>query len=187
MDMTSSAGASKARARTVQTTASVGHMSTARPLEGPVDLRARRGREDVDAGAGRTCRRRGPRSSAYRRAWIALGLIALATLVFLHLSGSRQHLFTATLFDLLKHVFAFGAVMVWFGGLHRRGIERGLICSCLILAGVVLEFLQGELWRYDAVEYADMGADAAGCFLGWLLLKLPLGEMIKTRAARAQG
>lgn len=109
-----------------------------------------------------------------------IGLIGLASVVFIHLRGGPHHLLTFHAnADKLEHVFAFGAIMVWFGQLYRRGMERCLICICLILAGIVLEFAQHRLGGYDDVEYGDMAADAVGAFFGWITLRTPLGGVIE--------
>jgi hypothetical protein len=119
------------------------------------------------------------RRARYRLIWIALGLVGLASLSFIHLTSGEHHLLSFHRnADKLEHVFAFGAVMVWFGQLYRRGMERCLICICLIMAGVVLEFVQHRLGHFGGVEYGDMAADGVGAFLGWVMLRTPLGDVI---------
>jgi VanZ family protein len=120
------------------------------------------------------------RSARYRLAWVMIGLIGLALVVFIHLRGGPHHLLTFHAnADKLEHVFAFGAMMIWFGQLYRRGMERSLICICLVLSGIVLEYVQHALGDYDAVEYGDMAADALGAILGWIMLRTSLGVLIE--------
>ena len=120
------------------------------------------------------------RATRYRPAWIVIGMIGLAALVFIHLPGGTHHVLTFhDHADKIEHVVAFGAAMFWFGQLYRRGVERLLVCVCLILSGIVLEYVQHALGDYDLVEYGDMAADALGACLGWLLLRTPLDHLIQ--------
>jgi hypothetical protein len=113
-----------------------------------------------------------------RPLWIAIGLIGLAALVYLHLSGRPHHLLTFhPNADKIEHVFAFGGAMLWFGQLYRRGMERTFFCFCLILAGVSLEYAQHALGHFDPVEYGDMAADALGAILGFLVSSTRLGTI----------
>jgi hypothetical protein len=124
-------------------------------------------------------RRRGPRATRYRPAWIVIGMVGLGALVFIHLAGGPHHVLTFHEYaDKPEHVFAFGAAMLWFGQLYRRGVERLLVCLCLTLAGIVLEFVQHALGTYDLVEYGDMAADAIGALVGWALLHTRLDHLI---------
>lgn len=120
------------------------------------------------------------RSARYRLAWVITGLIGLASVVLIHLWGGPHHLLTFHAnADKIEHVFTFGAMMIWFGQLYRRGMERALICVCLVLGGIVLEYVQHALGGYGAVEYGDMAADALGAMLGWITLRTPLGGLIE--------
>ncbi len=124
--------------------------------------------------------RRGRRATRYRPAWSGIGLIGLSAIVFIHLTGGPHHVLTFhDHADKIEHVFAFGAAMLWFGQLYRRGVERLLVCVCLILGGIVLEYLQHALGNYELVEYGDMAADAAGALLGWALLHTRLDHLIE--------
>lgn len=110
--------------------------------------------------------------SQYRLLWIVVGLMGLAALVYVHLTSHSHHLLTFHRnADKIEHVFAFGAAMLWFGQLYRRGLECTLFCVSLILAGVTLEYIQHALGHYDPVEYGDMAADAVGACLGLVLLR----------------
>lgn len=117
--------------------------------------------------------------SPSRPLWIALGLMGLGMLVFLHLTGRPHHWLTFhPNADKIEHIIAFGGAMLWFGQLFRRGMERAFFCLSLILAGVSLEYVQHALGHYDPVEYGDMAADALGALLGMLLLRTRLGTVL---------
>ena len=106
-------------------------------------------------------------------------MLGLACMAGIRLSTGPHHLLTFhPNADKLEHIVAFGATMVWFGQLFRWGLERSLICICLILAGIALEYIQHALGDYDLVEYGDMAADGIGVFLGGLLLRTPIGHFI---------
>ncbi|MGB0126486.1 MAG: hypothetical protein WBP72_02525 [Rhodocyclaceae bacterium] len=115
----------------------------------------------------------------YRSLWIAIGTMGLAALVFVHVTSHSHHLLTFHRnADKIEHILAFGAAMVWFGQLYRRGLERALFCACLILGGVALEYAQHALGHFDPVEYGDMAADAAGACLGMLVLRTRAADII---------
>jgi hypothetical protein len=115
----------------------------------------------------------------YRSLWIAIGAMGLAALVSVHVTGHSHHVLTFHRnADKIEHIFAFGAAMVWFGQLYRRGLERTLFCTGLILGGAALEYAQHALGHYDPVEYGDMAADAAGACLGMLVLRTRAADMI---------
>lgn len=120
------------------------------------------------------------RTTRYRPTWVFVGLTGLAAIVYVHLTGGPHHVLTFhTHADKLEHIFAFAAAMLWFGQLYRRGMERSLVCICLILTGIVLEYVQHALGHYDPVEYGDMAADGIGACLGWLLLRTRLDHVIE--------
>lgn len=120
------------------------------------------------------------RSAGHRPVWVALGLAGLAAIVYIHLTSGPHHVLTLHAdADKLEHVFAFGAMMFWFGQLYRRGHERFLICLCTVLSGVVLEYMQYESGHYDPVEYGDMVADGVGAVLGWMLLRTRFSHAIE--------
>lgn len=118
-------------------------------------------------------------SNRYRALWIVVGLAGLAAITYVHLRSGPHHLLTFHRnADKIEHVVAFGAAMLWFGQLYRRGIEGALFCICLMLGGVALEYVQHALGHYDPVEYGDMAADALGAFLGLLLLRTRMANII---------
>lgn len=118
-------------------------------------------------------------SNRHRALWILLGLVGLGSITYVHLTSGPHHLLTFHRdADKIEHVVAFGAAMLWFGQLYRRGIEGALFCICLILGGVALEYIQHALGHYDPVEYGDMAADALGAGLGLLLLRTRMANII---------
>jgi hypothetical protein len=126
-------------------------------------------------------------NSRSRPLWIAIGLIGLAALASVHLTGRPHHLLTFHPdADKIEHIFAFGGAMLWFGQLYRRSMERAFFCLSLALAGVGLEYAQHAVGHFDPVEYGDMAADALGALLGLLLLRTRLGRILAflDRAAR---
>lgn len=79
--------------------------------------------------------------------------------------------------DKVEHLAAYTGMSFWFGLLYvRRRRQLGFALG-FILMGVIIEFLQG-MTDYRDFEVADMVADAAGAFLGFALLRTPLGNAL---------
>ena len=106
--------------------------------------------------------------SRLRRAWIGIGWAGVIAVVVLSLIPSPPQLIPVDQADKAEHVLAFGSLMFWFAQVYllRRG--RLATAGLLVTLGVAIEFAQGET-GYRSFEYADMGADCAGIFAGWVL------------------
>jgi VanZ family protein len=70
--------------------------------------------------------------------------------------------------DKAEHMLAFGSLMFWFAQVYLPLRARLATAGLLVALGVAIEFVQGQT-GYRSFEYADMGADCAGIFVGWVL------------------
>jgi VanZ family protein len=103
-----------------------------------------------------------------KRAWIVIGWAGVAGVSVLSLIPNPPQLVPVDQGDKVEHIVAFGGLMFWFAQLYLE--RRGRLATALLLAtlGITIEFAQRET-GYRSFEYADMGADCAGIFVGWLL------------------
>ena len=82
--------------------------------------------------------------------------------------------------DKWSHWLAYGAMMLWFGMLHRK---RARIALALVAMGVLIEFLQGQT-GYRSFDVHDMAANAVGVLSGWAVALTPLGQTLNWLEAR---
>jgi VanZ family protein len=102
------------------------------------------------------------------RLWLLLGMLLVIVVITASLLPSSviEPVFGG-LSDKIEHAAAYGALMVWFGGLCRRGLHPGIGVALVVLGGVV-ELLQG-LTPTRTPDVHDLVADAAGVALGLAL------------------
>jgi VanZ family protein len=103
-----------------------------------------------------------------RRAWIVIGWVGVIGVIVLSLIPSPPQLLPVDQGDKVEHMLAFGSLMFWFAQVHLQRHGRLATAGLLVALGVAIEFAQRET-GYRSFEYADMGADCAGIFVGWLL------------------
>jgi TM2 domain-containing membrane protein YozV len=103
-----------------------------------------------------------------RRAWLIVGWGGVAGIIVLSLIPSPPELIPVEQGDKAEHILAYGMLMFWFAQIYVRQPGRAIAAALLVALGVGLEYVQGWTgWR--EFSYADMGADALGVALGWLL------------------
>lgn len=102
-----------------------------------------------------------------RQAWWTVGWFGVALCIYLSLMPSPPS-FDVTQGDKLQHIAAYGMLMLWFVQLARDRRHRQISAVALLGLGVGLEFAQLAS-GYREFSLADMGADAIGIALGWLL------------------
>ena len=103
-------------------------------------------------------------------AWLAVGIVlALAKLPPIPLDISYT--------DKIEHAVAFSLMMLYAGMLFPR--DRGWAALGLLIYGIKIEMLQLLVpWR--SAEWMDIGADACGIGLGWLLLLTPAQRLLSS-------
>ena len=106
-------------------------------------------------------------SSTLRRAWTAVGYLLIAFVVYSSLTPAPIDI-PVEHGDKYGHVFAYGALMLWFAQLHAGSRSRALWACAFVAMGIALEFVQ-QLTDYRTFETADMIADACGVLVGWIV------------------
>ena len=107
-------------------------------------------------------------ASGLRRAWIAIGWAGVIAVIVLSLIPSPPQLLPVDQADKAEHMLAFGSLMFWFAQVYLPLRARLATAGLLAALGVAIELAQGQT-AYRSFEYADMGADCAGIFVGWVL------------------
>lgn len=114
-----------------------------------------------------------------RKAWLALGWLWVAVVVYLSLTPSPPEPVRISGIDKLEHALAYCLLMLWFCQVYVRRTQRLFVAALLIAQGVAVEFLQ-EMTGYRYFEFADMLANAAGVMLGWVWARTGLGHFGRT-------
>jgi VanZ family protein len=99
--------------------------------------------------------------------WLAIAWLLVAAVIVLSLVRLGARPPTAHS-DKFGHILAYTMLMFWFGQIYSQARTRLFIAVALALMGVALEIAQG-FTGYRSFEYADMGANATGVALGWLV------------------
>lgn len=102
----------------------------------------------------------------YAHLWTILGAILLAVVLGLALMPEPGQL-PINYNDKFAHAFAFMALMVWFSGVVEMR-RLPMLATCLLAYGILIELLQA-LTATRHPELLDLGADAVGILLGWIL------------------
>lgn len=102
---------------------------------------------------------------ALRRAWIAIGWIGVAAVVYFSLTPEPPRL-DIEQGDKLQHLAAYGMLMLWFGQVVVDRAHRLPAAIALVALGVGLEFAQ-LVTGYRTFSFADMVAGALGVAVGW--------------------
>jgi hypothetical protein len=118
----------------------------------------------------------------YRRAWLALGCLWIALVIFLSLTPSPPQPLGFPGEDKVGHVCAYGFLMFWFGLIYRPGKVYLSIGLGFVLMGIILECVQGDL-GHRTFEWGDVTANLAGVLLGLGLSRTPLSGALQ----RAEG
>ena len=109
--------------------------------------------------------------------WLALGWAWVALVIYLSLTPHPPEINMIS-GDKIGHMLAYLFLMLWFAQIYRALSTRIQIAIGLVLLGVAIEFAQ-EQTGYRHFEVADMGADAIGVAIGWLLSFTPLRETLR--------
>jgi len=111
----------------------------------------------------------------YFRAWLAIGWLLVAAVIYLTLTPNPPHIGALT-YDKLQHGLSYACLMLWFGLIYQPG-RHWRIAAALIMLGIDLEILQG-ISGLRHFEYLDMLANSIGALVGWGLSRTPLGALL---------
>ncbi|OGS80800.1 MAG: hypothetical protein A2061_08125 [Gallionellales bacterium GWA2_59_43] len=111
-----------------------------------------------------------------RKAWLVLGWLWVATVLYLSLTPSPPEPLRFWSVDKLEHALAYCLLMLWFCQVYVRRLQRLFAAVLLIALGIIVELLQ-EMTGYRYFEYADMLANATGVMLGWAWARTGLGRI----------
>jgi VanZ family protein len=109
--------------------------------------------------------------------WLALGWVWVAYVLYVSLIPEPPGP-DGPWWDKIGHTLAYTFLMLWFAQLYVAGRTKLWIALALIGFGIAIEFAQ-EQTGYRHFEVADMGADAIGVALGWLLGQTPLAQVLR--------
>ena len=113
----------------------------------------------------------------FHRFWLVLGWVWIAIVTYLSLTPHLSEIDVPS-GDKIGHTLAYGFLMLWFAQLYRARPITLAIALGLVALGIALEFAQ-EQTGYRAFELADMGANAIGVAIGWLLGKTALAHLLR--------
>lgn len=112
-----------------------------------------------------------------RRTWLAMWLLAIATVVAACLLPSSE-LPKVPLSDKLEHALAFFALSVAAVQLYQRGRPLAIVAVGLLALGAGIELAQALLTTTRAMEGADLVADGIGIALGVATAWTPFGNLL---------
>lgn len=112
----------------------------------------------------------------FRQAWLVLGCLWVAAIVFLSLIPHPPNPMHFENADKLEHALAYGSVMLWFCQIYHKPAPRMLVAVLLIGMGIALEYLQ-RMTGYRTFDYADMLVNGAGVLLSWALAHTLVGRI----------
>lgn len=124
-----------------------------------------------------------PRSQSLTNAWLAVGWLGVAAVVYLSLTPTPPRLALGPLTDKWEHLTTYALLMAWFCQVRKSFPRRTLVGVGLITLGVALEFAQ-RASGVRTFEVADMFANSAGVLLGWLAAPPRLPDVLALIARR---
>jgi len=121
--------------------------------------------------------------------WLTIGFLLVGLVCFLTLTPSPPDRGDFPESDKIGHFVAYSAMMLWFGFIYLRGKRYIRVGLAFIVMGIVLELIQGML-DYRSFSTLDMGANACGVMIGWLLARTRLADAlvyVEEKWRKAQG
>ncbi len=118
-----------------------------------------------------------------RKAWLALGWVWVAALVYISLTPNPPDAVRLLNADKLEHALAYCLLMLWFSQVYVRRTQRLFIAALLVAMGIAMEFLQG-MTGFRSFQYADMLANSIGVLLGWAWARTALGRIVRALETR---
>ena len=123
------------------------------------------------------------RELRFIRLWLTIGFLLVGVVCFFTLTPSPPDMGDFPESDKIGHLVAYSAIMLWFGFIYLHGKQYMRIGFAFIIMGIVLELIQGML-DYRSFSTLDMGANACGVLMGWLLARTRLAEALVRFEAR---
>jgi VanZ family protein len=117
------------------------------------------------------------RKLRFIRIWLAIGFLLVGVVCFLTLTPSPPDMGDFPESDKIGHFIAYSTMMLWFGFIYLRGKRYIRVGIAFIIMGIALELIQGML-DYRSFSTLDMGANACGVMIGWLLARTRLAEAL---------
>jgi VanZ family protein len=114
--------------------------------------------------------------NSLRWAWLGVGWLWVIVIFYLSLMPHPPqpvHFWSA---DKLEHALAYSLLMLWFCQVYRQRRSRMMLAALLVVMGIMIEYLQRET-GYRTFDYADMLANTAGIFVGWVWARTVLGRV----------
>lgn len=109
--------------------------------------------------------------------WLAIGFLLVGVVCFLTLTPSPLDMGNFPESDKIEHIIAYSTMMLWFGFIYLRGKRYMRVGIVFIAMGIALELIQGML-DYRSFSYLDMGSNACGVMIGWLLARTRLADAL---------
>jgi hypothetical protein len=109
--------------------------------------------------------------------WLAIGFLLIMFVIVVSLMPNPPHVAHFSGNDKLGHFAAYIAITFWFDQIYTRNRARWRLALAFVILGISLEYLQ-RLSGYRTLEYADMGANAAGVLCALLLAQTPLSRCL---------
>jgi hypothetical protein len=118
--------------------------------------------------------------------WLVLGWGQVALVVLLSLVRPPSFAPDFMGVDKVIHLLVYAFVTLWFGLCLIRPKAYRILGIALILMGIILELIQGEM-GYRSMSYMDMTSNGLGVLLGWLLSRTRLsGALILLESSLPQ-
>ena len=117
------------------------------------------------------------RKLRFIRLWLTIGFVLVGVVCFLTLTPSLLDMVDFPEGDKIGHFVTYSAIMLWFGFIYLRGKRYMRVGFAFIVMGIALELIQGML-DYRSFSYLDMGANACGVMIGWLLARTRLADAL---------
>ena len=114
----------------------------------------------------------------FRRLWLVIGFGFVLFVIYLSLTPDRPHIDVPQAWKF-GHVLAYTWLMLWYAQIYASIATRVAIAILLCLLGVSLEYLQG-MTDYRTFAYFDMGLNACGVAIGFMLALTPLQFALRT-------
>ncbi|MFH0845765.1 MAG: VanZ family protein, partial [Pseudomonadota bacterium] len=110
----------------------------------------------------------------FLKLWLTMGWILVAIVICLLLIPvSQVDLPEIRGMDQVAHLTLYGIMMFWFGLIYLPDREYKKLGACLILLGILIEFIQG-FTSYRSMQLMDMFSNTIGVSLGFLLARTRL-------------
>ncbi len=112
---------------------------------------------------------------------LAVGWVLVALIVYGSLAPSLPSV-GVSISDKLQHALGYFLLMIWFAGLYPRR-QHWMLAVGFLLLGALLEVAQGTLTASREMDVRDLGANAAGIIVGYVLAGFGLANWARRMEA----